>query len=57
MRIQIDENSVTLTPFGSLPRINPGNASPGGDKSWIEILRTALSQAAGERRSDKTPAD
>jgi hypothetical protein len=37
VRIQIDENSVTLTPFGSLIRINPARAS--GAKSWTAKLR------------------
>jgi hypothetical protein len=56
MHIQIDENSVTLTPFGSLARVSPTNANRGGNKSWTEILRAALSQP-DERRSDKTPTD
>jgi len=35
--VQIDENSATLTPFGSLIRINPGK--PGGvAKSWTARL-------------------
>jgi hypothetical protein len=42
MHIQIDENSVTFTPFGSLARVGPTNASRGGNKSWTEILRAAL---------------
>ena len=37
MRIPIDENSVTLTPFGSLARGGPTNASRGGDRPWMEI--------------------
>jgi hypothetical protein len=53
MRVQIDENSVTLTPFGSLIRINPANATD-EHKSWLEILRTALSHHR-EKRSDETP--
>jgi hypothetical protein len=45
--VQIDENSATLTPFGSLVRINPakvmwgkGNLSSG--KSWRARLRAVL---------------
>jgi len=53
MRVQIDENSVTLTPFGSLIRINPANATD-EHKSWLEILRTALSHHR-EKRSDEMP--
>jgi len=56
MHIQIDENSVTLTPFGSLARISPTNASRGRDWSWMEILRRILSES-DKRHSDKTPAD
>ena len=60
MRVQIDENSVTLTPFGSLIRINPANATDehkdatDEHKSWLEILRTALSHHR-EKRSDEMP--
>jgi hypothetical protein len=61
MRVQIDENSVTLTPFGSLIRINPANATDEHKscatdeyKSWLEILRTALSHHR-EKRSDEMP--
>jgi len=35
--IQIDENSVTLTPFGSLIRTAP--AKPSGAESWTAKLR------------------
>jgi hypothetical protein len=42
MHIQIDESSVTLTPFGSLARVSPTNAGRGGNKSWTEILRAAF---------------
>jgi hypothetical protein len=44
--VQIDENSATLTPFGSLVRINPakvrgkGNLSSG--RSWRARLRAVL---------------
>jgi hypothetical protein len=34
MLVQIDENSATLTPFGSLARQTPANARPGEAKSW-----------------------
>ena len=63
MRVQIDENSVTLTPFSSLIRINPANATDEHKscehkscehKSWLEILRTALSHHR-EKRSDEMP--
>jgi hypothetical protein len=55
MRIEINGNSVTLTPFGSLARVKSINENRGDKKSWMEILRTALSQA-GESRH-KNPAD
>jgi hypothetical protein len=38
VRIQIDESSVTLTPFGSLIRINPAERAVLG--SWTAKLRT-----------------
>ena len=56
MHIQIDENSVTLTPFGSLARVSPTNVSRDGDWSWTEMFRWILSES-DKRRSDKTPAD
>jgi hypothetical protein len=56
MHIQIDENFVTLTPFGSLARVSPTNVSRGGDWSWMEILRRMLFES-DKRRSDKAPAD
>jgi hypothetical protein len=56
MHIQIDENSVTFTPFGSLARVGPTNASRGSDWSWMEKLRRLLSESK-KRRSDKSPAD
>jgi hypothetical protein len=40
MLIQIDENSVTLTPFGSLIRITPAKSA--GAKSWTAKLRAML---------------
>ena len=56
MHIQVDENSVTFTPFGSLARVGPANVSRGGDWSWMKILRRILSEF-DKRRSDKAPAD
>ena len=47
MIIQTDEQSVTLTPFGSLA-LN-GVVSGDGGQSWIEILRRARSQADHSR--------
>ena len=44
MLIQIDENSATLTPFGSLARHIPLNAPTAETKSWSELLRSVLSQ-------------
>lgn len=38
MRIQIDDSSVTLTPFGSLIRIDRVRAS--GARSWTAYLHT-----------------
>ena len=40
MLVQIDENSATLTPFGSLIRISPVKVSR--DRSWTARLRAAL---------------
>ena len=40
MLIQMDENSATLTPFGSLVRINP--VKPGPVKSGTARLRVVL---------------
>jgi len=50
--IQTDEKSATLTPFGSLTLSGTANARKSGDQSWIEMIRTALSQAS-QRRSDQ----
>jgi hypothetical protein len=52
MLIQIDEKSVTLTPFGSLALNGAVNVSRGGGQSWIEMIRKALSQA-DQSRSDQ----
>jgi len=38
--VQMDENSVTLTPFGSVIRINTARLSNG--KSWTAKLRAVL---------------
>jgi hypothetical protein len=54
MLVQIDENSATLTPFGSLARHIPNNAPE--NKSWIELLRSVLSQTR-QKRSDEIPAE
>ena len=54
MIIQTDEKSVTLTPFGSLA-LGAANASRGGAQSWIEITRTALSQANQSRSENQAP--
>ena len=55
MHIQIDKNSVTLTPFGSLARISPTNVSRGGDWSWMEILRRILSELTKGVRTKLPP--
>ena len=52
MLIQTDEKSATLTPFGSLTLSATANARKSGDQSWVEMIRTALSQAS-QRRSDQ----
>jgi hypothetical protein len=44
--IQIDEGSVTLTPFGSLSRMNPIRVS-GPAKSWTAKLRAAFALLFG----------
>jgi hypothetical protein len=41
MLVQIEENSATLTPFGSLIRINPASRVSNG-KSWMAKLRACL---------------
>jgi len=40
MLVQIEENSATLTPFGSLIRISPVKVSRG--RSWTAKLRAVL---------------
>ena len=47
MLVQIGENSATLTPFGSLIRVNPAKVMLGkghlsGGKSWRARLRAIL---------------
>jgi hypothetical protein len=47
MLVQIDENSATLTPFGSLVRINPakvilGQGHLSSGESWRARLRAIL---------------
>jgi len=54
MLVQIDENSAILTPFGSLARHIPANAPK--SESWIELLRSALSQTR-QKGSDEIPAE
>jgi inhibitor of KinA sporulation pathway (predicted exonuclease) len=54
MLVQIDENSVTLTPFGSLARHISTHEPTAQNKSWGELLRSVLSQT---RRSEQIPAD
>ena len=56
MLVQIDENSATLTPFGSLARHIPANATTAENKSWSELLRSMLSQTR-QKRSDEIPAE
>ena len=49
MLVQIDENSVTLTPFGSLIRITPraGTLTRVGAKSWSKKLWAVLALLFG----------
>ena len=54
MLVQIDENSATLTPFGSLARHIPANAPV--SKSWTELLRSVLSQTR-QKGSDEIPVE
>jgi hypothetical protein len=56
MLIRTDEKSVTLTPFGSLA-LGAANASRGGGQSWIEIIRTALSQAIHSHSENRPPQE
>ena len=54
MLIRTDEKSVTLTPFGSLA-LGAAGGSRGGGQSWIEIIRTALSQANQSHSENRPP--
>jgi hypothetical protein len=45
MRVQIDENSASLTPFGSLARQTPANARSGEGKSWAKLRHHEAAQA------------
>ena len=56
MLVQIDENSATLTPFGSLARHIPLNAPTAETKSWSELLRWVLSQTR-QKRPQEIPAE
>jgi very-short-patch-repair endonuclease len=56
MRVQIDENSASLTPFGSLARHIRANATTAESKSWSELLRSVLSHTR-EKPSDEIPAE
>jgi hypothetical protein len=57
MLVQIDENSATLTPFGSLARHIPNYAPTAAEtKSWSELLRSVLPQTR-QRHSDENPAE
>jgi len=56
MLVQIDENSATLTLFGSLARHIPTNATNAETKSWSELLRSVLPQTR-QRHSDENPAE
>jgi len=40
--VQIDESSVTLTPFGSLIRAAPPLMVSSGARSWTEKLRAVF---------------
>jgi hypothetical protein len=44
MRVQIDENSASLTPFGSA-RQTPANARSGEGKSWAKLRHHEAAQA------------
>jgi hypothetical protein len=53
MLIQIDENSATLTPFGSLARKAPANARTEG-RSWAKLLRTLANEDRAACRSPRS---
>jgi hypothetical protein len=59
MLVQIEENSATLTPFGSLIRISPVKVNRG--RSWTARLRAVLAFpfsliASGARNSASASA-
>ena len=54
MLIRTDEKSVTLTPFGSLA-LGAAGGSRGGGQSWIDLIRTALSQANQSHSENRPP--
>ena len=56
MLVQIDENSATLTPFGSLARHIPPDTPIAETKSWGELLRSVLSQTR-QKSSHEIPAE
>jgi hypothetical protein len=56
MLVQIDENSATLTPFGSLARHIPPKTPTAESKSWSELLRSVLSQIR-RKPSHEIPAE
>jgi len=56
MLVQIDENSATLTPFGSLARHIPHNAPTAENKSWSELLRSVFFQTR-QKRSQEIAAE
>ena len=47
MRVQIDENWVTLTPFGSLIRIPPAKLTTA--KFWTARLRAVLASLFADK--------
>ena len=55
MRVQIGENSATLTPFGSLAPI-VSNVPTAESKSWSELIRLVVSQTR-QKRSDEIPTE
>jgi hypothetical protein len=55
MLVQIDENSATLAPFGSLTRIFPSTRQLSKVKSWGELLRSCFLRRE-QKRADEIPA-
>jgi hypothetical protein len=56
MLVHIDENSASLTPFGSLARHIHPDVPTAETKSWSELLRSVLSQTI-QKRSYEIPAE